>query len=109
MRLISWTVQWCRGMDGRGDPKRIAAEARRLADPDVICLQELARNFPDMEGTASEDQVLELILEGYQGFFAPAVDIPEKKGRRRFGLILTRLPTSFLSLNRHRGQSETGL
>jgi endonuclease/exonuclease/phosphatase family metal-dependent hydrolase len=43
MRSISWNVQWCRGMDGRVDPKRIAAEARRLADPDVICLQELAR------------------------------------------------------------------
>jgi endonuclease/exonuclease/phosphatase family metal-dependent hydrolase len=95
MRLLSWNVQWCRGMDGRVDPKRIAAEARRLADPDVICLQEVARNFPDMAGSAGEDQVLELMraLEGYQGFFAPAVDIPGKKGRRRFGnLILTRLP-----------------
>ena len=95
MRLISWNVQWCRGMDGRVDPKRIAAEARRLADPDVICLQEVARNFPDMAGSAGEDQVLELMraLQGYQGFFAPAVDIPGKKGRRRFGnLILTRLP-----------------
>jgi endonuclease/exonuclease/phosphatase family metal-dependent hydrolase len=95
MRLLSWNVQWCRGMDGRVDPKRIAAEARRLADPDVICLQEIARNFPEMAGSAGEDQVLELMraLEGYRGFFAPAVDIPGKKGRRRFGnLILTRLP-----------------
>jgi hypothetical protein len=58
MRLISWNVQWCRGMNGRVDPKRIAAEARRLADPDVICLQELARNFPDMEGSAGEDDLL---------------------------------------------------
>jgi endonuclease/exonuclease/phosphatase family metal-dependent hydrolase len=82
-------------MDGRVDPKRIAAEARRLADPDVICLQEIARNFPEMEGSAGEDQVLELMrgLEGYQGFFAPAVDIPGKRRRRRFGnLVLTRLP-----------------
>ncbi|HEX5766842.1 MAG TPA: endonuclease/exonuclease/phosphatase family protein [Burkholderiales bacterium] len=95
MRLISWNVQWCRGMDGRVDPKRIAAEARRLADPDVLCLQEVACNFPEMEGSAGEDQVLELTrsLEGYEGFFAPAVDIPGKKGRRRFGnLVLTRLP-----------------
>lgn len=95
MRLLSWNVQWCRGMDGRVDPKRIAAEARRLADADVICLQELARNFPEMEGSAGEDQVLELMrnLEGYEGFFAPAVDLPGKRGRRRFGnLVLTRLP-----------------
>jgi endonuclease/exonuclease/phosphatase family metal-dependent hydrolase len=95
MRLISWNVQWCRGMDGRVDPKRIAAEARRLADPDVLCLQEIARNFPEMEGSSGEDQVLELMryLEGYEAFFARAVDIPGKRGRRRFGnLILTRLP-----------------
>ncbi|HSA90620.1 MAG TPA: endonuclease/exonuclease/phosphatase family protein [Burkholderiales bacterium] len=95
MRLLSWNVQWCRGMDGRVDPKRIAAEARRLADPDVLCLQEIARNFPEMEGSAGEDQVLELMraLEGYEGFFVPAVDIPGKRRRRRFGnLVLTRLP-----------------
>jgi endonuclease/exonuclease/phosphatase family metal-dependent hydrolase len=81
-------------MDGRVDPKRIAAEARRLADPDVICLQEVARNFPEMEGSAGEDQVLELMrnLAGYEGFFAPAVDVPGKRGRRRFGnVVLTRL------------------
>jgi endonuclease/exonuclease/phosphatase family metal-dependent hydrolase len=95
VRLISWNVQWCRGMDGRVDPGRIAAEARRLANPDVICLQEIARNFPEMAGSAGEDQVLELMrhLEGYAGFFAPGVDLPGKKGRRRFGnLVLTRLP-----------------
>jgi endonuclease/exonuclease/phosphatase family metal-dependent hydrolase len=95
MRLLSWNVQWCRGMDGRVDPKRIAAEARRLADPDVLCLQEIARNFPEMEGSAGEDQVLELMrhLEGYEGFFVPALDIPGKRRRRRFGnLVLTRLP-----------------
>jgi endonuclease/exonuclease/phosphatase family metal-dependent hydrolase len=95
MRLLSWNVQWCRGMDGRVDPQRIAAEAQRLADPDVICLQEIARHFPEMAGSAGEDQVEELLkyLEGYEAFFAPGVDIPGKRGRRQFGnLILTRLP-----------------
>ena len=95
MRLLSWNVQWCRGMDGRVDPKRIAAEAKRLADPDVICLQEIARNFPEMAGSSGEDQVEELLkhLKGYEAFFAPGVDIPGKRGRRQFGnLILTRLP-----------------
>ena len=50
-------------MDGRVDPKRIAAEAKRLADPDVFCLQEIARNFPEMEGSTGEDQVEELKRE----------------------------------------------
>ena len=95
MRLLSWNVQWCRGMDGRVDPKRIAAEAKRLADPDVFCLQEVARNFPEMAGSAGEDQVQVLLQEmpGYQAFFVSAIDLPGRKARRRFGnLVLSRLP-----------------
>jgi endonuclease/exonuclease/phosphatase family metal-dependent hydrolase len=95
MRLLSWNVQWCRGVDGRVDPKRIAAEAKRLADPDVFCLQEIAVHFPEMEGSSGEDQVEELRRQfrGYDAFFVPVVDLPGKKGRRQFGnLILSRLP-----------------
>ncbi len=95
MRLLSWNVQWCRGIDGRVDPKRIAAAAQRLADPDVFCLQEIAVNFPEMEGSSGENQVADLKkhLQGYAAFFAPAVDLPGRNGRRRFGnLVLSRLP-----------------
>jgi len=95
MRLLSWNVQWCRGMDGRVDPKRIAAEAKRLADPDVFCLQEIARNFPEMAGSAGEDQVevLRREMPGYEAFFVAAIDLPGRNGRRRFGnLVLSRLP-----------------
>jgi endonuclease/exonuclease/phosphatase family metal-dependent hydrolase len=94
MRLLSWNVQWCRGMDGRVDPRRIAAEAKR-ADPDVFCLQEIARNFPEMAGSAGEDQVgvLRREMPGYEAFFVAAIDLPGRKGRRRFGnLVLSRLP-----------------
>jgi endonuclease/exonuclease/phosphatase family metal-dependent hydrolase len=95
MRLLSWNVQWCRGIDARVDPKRIAAEVKRLADPDVVCLQEIARNFPEMAGSAGEDQVEVLLKElpGYQAFFAAGVDLPGKNARRQFGnLVLSRLP-----------------
>jgi len=95
MRLLSWNVQWCRGMDGRVESRRIASEAKRIADPDVFCLQEIARNFPEMAGSAGENQVEELkaAFQGYEAFFVPAVDIPGRKGRRQYGnLILTRLP-----------------
>lgn len=95
MRLLSWNVQWCRGMDERVDPERIAAEVRRLGDPDVVCLQEIARHFPEMAGSAGEDQVdvLQRALPGYQAFFAAGVDLPGKGARRQFGnLVLSRLP-----------------
>lgn len=95
MRLLSWNVQWCRGMDGRVDPRRIAAEIMRLADPDVACLQEIAVNDPELMGSSGEDQVsiLSSELGACEAFFVPAVDLPGKRGRRQFGnLVLSRLP-----------------
>ena len=47
MKLMTWNVQWCRGVDVAVDPARIVAEATRIADFDVLCLQEIADNFPD--------------------------------------------------------------
>ena len=96
MRLISWNVQWCRGIDGAVDPARIAREARRLADPDVLCLQEINVGFADLAGASGEDQLqaLEREFPGYQVFFASAVDVPGVGGaRRHFGnLIASRFP-----------------
>ncbi len=95
MRLLTWNVQWCRGVDGRVDPGRIAAEIRGLADPDVVCLQEIAAGFPDLPGSAGEDQAEEFrkIFRDYAVFFAAGVDLPRPGGgRNRFGnLILSRL------------------
>lgn len=94
MRLLSWNVQWCRGLDGAVDPARIASEARRF-DADVICLQEVASNFPDLPGSQGEDQphVLMHALPEYEGCLVSGVDLPAPNGRRsRFGnVILSRL------------------
>lgn len=103
MRLISWNVQWCRGIDGRVDPARIARTARELADFDVLCVQEVAVNFPALPGSAGEDQMAALAahLPGYGGFFGAAVDVPDGSGGRRlFGnALFTRLPA--LQVLRH--------
>jgi len=98
MQLMTWNVQWCRGVDQKVDPGRIVAEARRIADPDVLCLQEIADNFPDPElgGSHGEDQfeVLAKLMPGYTAVPGVAVDQPGRDGRRRrFGnMILSRLP-----------------
>src|SRR5690349_24771294 len=91
VRLLTWNVQWCRGVDGIVDPARIAREARRLADPDVLCLQEVSVGFADLPGSRGEDQVaaLERELPGYSIFFAAAVDVPATQGKRaRFGNVV---------------------
>ena len=96
MRLIDWNVQWCRGVDGRVDPARIAAEIRRLADPDVLCLQELAVNLPELEGNDAGDQVHTLahLFKGYTTCFVSGIDVPSANGRRGFygNVIFSRLP-----------------
>ena len=92
---MTWNVQWCRGMDGVVDPARIAAEIKRIADPDVVCLQEIAANWPDLPGSRGEDQPHALMhaLPAYEGCLVSGVDMPAANGRRsRFGnLILSRL------------------
>ena len=95
MKLISWNIQWCRGCDGRVDPARIAKVVRDMADVDVLCLQEVARNFPSLEGSAGEDQFETLagLFTGYTVVRGVAVDVLAPDDRRQFGnAIVTRLP-----------------
>jgi len=98
MKLITWNVQWCRGVDQRVDARRIVETAQAIADFDVLCLQEVADNFPDprLAGNGSEDQFARIagLLNGFTAVAGPAVDVPaEGGGRRRFGnMVLSRLP-----------------
>lgn len=96
MRLLTWNVQWCRGLDGVVDPARIVREARRLGDPDVLCLQEVSVGFADLPGSRGEDQlaVLQRELPEHALFYGAAVDMPNAHGgRARFGnVIASRLP-----------------
>src|SRR4030095_12980197 len=96
MRIVTWNVQWCRGVDGRVDPARIAAELRRIADPDVACLQEIASGFRGLPGSQGEDQpaLLSRELAQWEPVVGWAVDVPDAGAlRKRFGnMILSRLP-----------------
>jgi endonuclease/exonuclease/phosphatase family metal-dependent hydrolase len=103
MKLITWNIQWGRGVDGRVDLERIVKTARSIADFDAICMQEVADNFPGLPGNDDRDQFAELsrLLPGYamaQGF---GVDVAGDAGRRRrFGnVIFSRY--SIISVRRH--------
>jgi endonuclease/exonuclease/phosphatase family metal-dependent hydrolase len=76
-------------------PQRIVDGARAMADFDVLCLQEIAVNYPCLAGDAGHDQpaLIADLLPGFQVFFGAAVDEWTDSGRSRFGnLIATRLP-----------------
>jgi endonuclease/exonuclease/phosphatase family metal-dependent hydrolase len=96
VQLVTWNIQWCRGVDGRVDPARIARTAREWCDFDVLCLQEVAVNFASLGGSRGEDDMAALgaALPGYRGYYAPATDLDDGRGgRSQFGnAIFTRLP-----------------
>lgn len=104
MRILSWNIQWGRGADGRVDLERTAA-AIGAFDPEVVCLQEVARNHPQLPGMAGRptDQAhwLRERFPGYEGIYAAGSDLADGAGgRRRFGqMILSRRPV--LQVFRH--------
>lgn len=94
MKLITWNIQWARGTDDRVDPRRIIDHARAMADFDMLCLQEVAANFPDLDGNDETDQfaLFAQMLPGFTAIEGIGVDVDDGRGgRKRFGnLILTR-------------------
>ena len=103
MKLVTWNIQWGRGVDGRVDLPRIVKTARAMADFDVFCVQEVADNFPGLEGNDTRDQFAELsaLLPGYTRIAGYGVDVAADGGRRRrFGnAIFSRY--AVLSARRH--------
>lgn len=98
MQLITWNVQWFCGLDDVVSVERIVREARAMADFDVLCLQEVAIDYPALEGNAGFDQVavLQDLLPGFEVCFGAAVDELGRHGQRqRFGnLVATRWPVA---------------
>lgn len=97
MRLVTWNTQWCKGLDGVVSVERIIDGARALADFDVLCLQEISQNYPQLTGDTPPDQPAEIAkaLPGFEVVFGAAIDERPIGGavRQRFGnLIASRLP-----------------
>lgn len=96
MKLITWNIQWGLGVDGRFDLARIVHHAKSMADFDVLCLQEVAYNYPELQGSSGENQFAEFarLLPGYTAIEGVGVDVPDGKGsRKRFGnMMLSRYP-----------------
>jgi endonuclease/exonuclease/phosphatase family metal-dependent hydrolase len=97
MKIVTYNVQWFKGLDNVVDIARTLRVAREMADFDALCLQEVAVNYPALTGIAQPDQpaMVKQLLPGFEVFFSPAIDELSPCGtmRQQFGnLIATRLP-----------------
>jgi len=96
MQLVTWNIQWGRGADGRVDLDRVVAHARRLANFDVLCVQEVSAGYSELPGCDGRDQFQYLAdhLPGYTAVVGVATDTPHPAGgRRTFGnMIFPRFP-----------------
>jgi endonuclease/exonuclease/phosphatase family metal-dependent hydrolase len=94
MRLITWNIQWGKGCDGKVDLARIVSVAKKLADADVFCFQEVSDNFAALDGGEDQSAVLAKLLPDHRPVFRAAVETIDSEGRvHRFGnMTLSRLP-----------------
>jgi endonuclease/exonuclease/phosphatase family metal-dependent hydrolase len=102
--ILTWNIQCGLGVDGRVDLVRIADVVRSMTDADVICLQEVSRFNPELDGGENVDQVAALaaLFPEYRPVFGAAIDrLGDRTGeRRQFGnMILSRHPV--LQIFRH--------
>lgn len=91
MLLLTWNIQWGLGVDGRVDLARIIDTARGIADFDVLCLQEVSRNYPGLHGNDGGDQFARLaeLLPGFHAIEGVAVDrYTPDHGRQQFGNMM---------------------
>jgi endonuclease/exonuclease/phosphatase family metal-dependent hydrolase len=86
LRVVTYNVHSCIGMDGRLSPERIARVIARC-EPDIVCLQELDMRRTRTGGVDQAHRIAEVLDMDYH--FHPALHIEEE----RYGdAVLTHLP-----------------
>jgi endonuclease/exonuclease/phosphatase family metal-dependent hydrolase len=93
LTIVSWNIQYGKGVDGRIDLHRIADVVEQDGLPDVLCLQEVSRNDPDTANGSDQLSELQKLFPNYEIFYGASQNRSGGKdgGRRQFGnMILTR-------------------
>ena len=93
LTIVSWNIQYGKGVDGDIDLNRIAREIFFDGVPDLICLQEVSRNYPATDNGSDQVAELQKFFPEYESFFGAAHDRSGgfNGSRRQFGnLVLTR-------------------
>ncbi|MES3024932.1 MAG: endonuclease/exonuclease/phosphatase family protein [Pseudomonadota bacterium] len=94
MKIITWNMQRGRGTDGIADLKRALAMLRAFSDFDILCLQEVACGYTDLDGYDGSDQFAELValLPGYTALNGKTDDINTHPPRAFGNMMFSRYP-----------------
>ncbi|MES2351208.1 MAG: endonuclease/exonuclease/phosphatase family protein [Pseudomonadota bacterium] len=96
MKLITWNIQRGRGPHSGCSLERVVADLHRIADFDVLCLQEVSAGYTDLPGSDGANQFVQLarLLDSYTPVAGVATDVLGEDGiRLLFGnMIFSRYP-----------------
>ena len=93
LTLVSWNIQYGKGVDGHIDLGRIVETVHKDGLPDVLCLQEVSRNYPSNDKGADQVKQLKNFFPDYESFFGVVHDRSGGKGeaRKQFGNLVLSL------------------
>ena len=98
--ILTWNIQWGRGADGHVSLERQLAQARAMAEFDVLCLQEVTSGFSDLPGRPGINQWSELaeaLGSEYAVISGFALERHNGAHAQYFGnAIATRLPVHYI-------------
>lgn len=106
IKLITWNIRWGRGIDNVVDLSRIVSDAKKFADFDIFCVQEVASGYSASElqnsDVSNQFEILAQKLPEYTPIRGYAIDqLGPGKIRQQFGnMIFSRFPV--LQIYRHR-------
>ncbi len=70
MRILTWNIQATKGCDNKFDVHRIVGRIKQLGTWDVICLQEVSKNIPDLNGD-DQPAIISSEFSGYEPVWGP--------------------------------------
>lgn len=81
MKILTWNIQATKGCDDRYDADRIVSLIKDYSGLDVICLQEVSKNIPDLNAD-DQPKIFADQFPGYETIWAPGFSAPSASGKR---------------------------
>lgn len=103
MQILTWNIQGALGVDNVQSISRIADCLHAFADADIICCQEVFREYEENGAPKEHSQVDELasFFPDHSMFFGAAIDRAHNGGRSAFGnVIFSRLDVEERSVHK---------